>query len=531
MATDVARQRRLPEPLHSLWEALNSLPVAIVVMLLLAILSALGTVIPQEHLARPQPGQTMEQMYNARFGQATYYHLSLGNATLNVPTSKHAWIKSLGLQHIYFTPYFFLLLVWLSVSAIVCNIMRFKRTVRQWKDPTIVRGANFFKNNKRSLEVEGMTSGAEKAIIDNFHHRGFRVFTEEQDGETHIYADRGFLKRWALVLLHFSILVLLFGGVYGKIYGVESYVRMADKESKDLTLDLYKGKLPLVKPLLDKVKPLTFHLDQDHFRIDYDKKLELPTMLMKAHESGMLSDDDLEYERYFVKDFVSQLKVSRNGHSVTQEVKVNHPIKLDRLNLYQSGYVQVGYLRVVIDGKADDYMFVPNTWVVIGPTGLVDVDQLMSMNADMSQYSSDAFILKQVKAGDLYVEGKKDGYLGPMSIVNIANMQTGQTLGTQLITPDKGFDTTIDGKPVHVTMSTRVDDYSDFSYKRDPGIPILYFGWIAMIVGVTLAMYVPFTQIWIRVTGETAHLLMSGRGGIEDAHKLTSQWNDILNKA
>jgi cytochrome c biogenesis protein len=527
MANAPARQRKLPEPFHSLWEALNSLPIAIVVMLLLAILSALGTVIPQEHLARPAPGQTMEMMYFERFGVETYYTIPLGKAALNIPTSKHALIESLGLKHIYFTPYFFVLLVWLSVSAIVCNITRFKRTVRQWREPTVVRGPKFFGGDKRSLEVEGLGPNAAAAVEQSFRRQGYRVVKKDEDGATHIYADKGFLKRWALVLLHFSILVLIFGGCYGKIYGVESYVRMADGEEKDLTLNLHEGKLEMVHWLLDRVPPLTFHLDQDHFRIDYDKKIKLPAMLEEMLASGMLSEDRVEYERYFVKDFVSQLTVSREGRSKTQEVKVNHPIKLDKLVLYQSGYVQEGYLNVEIDGESREYRFVPNVWMALGPNGLVPAENAMSMGGS-GQYSDHAFILMQVKAGDLYVGGEKQGYLGPMSIVEMADMTTGQQFAGRLISPDQGFETEIGGTPVSVTMSTRVDDYSDFSYKRDPGIPILYFGWIAMIVGVSLAMYIPFSQAWVRISGSDAHILLTGRGGREDAAKLASQWNDIL---
>jgi hypothetical protein len=53
-----------------------------------------------------------------------------------------------------------------------------------------------------------------------------------------------------------------------------------------------------------------------------------------------------------------------------------------------------------------------------------------------------------------------------------------------------------------------------------------------MIVGVMLAMYVPFSQAWVRIKGNTAHLLLAGRGGgVEDARALAGQWNDILIKS
>ena len=51
-------------------DALNSLPVAIVVMVFLIFLQAIGTMIPQEHLARPQ-GMTLEQMYLGQPGCET----------------------------------------------------------------------------------------------------------------------------------------------------------------------------------------------------------------------------------------------------------------------------------------------------------------------------------------------------------------------------------------------------------------------------------------------------------------------------
>ena len=76
----------LPDPFTLLWRWLNSLPIAIGVMLALAVLSALGTVIPQEHLAQPPAGMTFDAMLIERFG-----------------TARAGLVKTLGLHHIYFT--------------------------------------------------------------------------------------------------------------------------------------------------------------------------------------------------------------------------------------------------------------------------------------------------------------------------------------------------------------------------------------------------------------------------------------------
>ncbi|MDQ3023928.1 MAG: hypothetical protein M3R04_06040, partial [bacterium] len=60
--------KHTPGPLELLWRALNSLPVAIFVMLALTLLSGLGTLIPQEHLAPQPPGMDFDAFMVQRYG-------------------------------------------------------------------------------------------------------------------------------------------------------------------------------------------------------------------------------------------------------------------------------------------------------------------------------------------------------------------------------------------------------------------------------------------------------------------------------
>ena len=486
-ATTQHEPRPTPGPLEFIWSWLNSLPIAITVMLVLAVLSALGTVIPQEHLAQPPMGMTMEQMYIERFGQLRYQI-----------------INALGLNRVYFTPYFFALMLWLSLSALVCNITRLRRTVNLWMRPPVQRGAGYFKADKRSRQSASVPRGAVEQVVGELKHARFRVHHMKEDGVDYVYADRGFIKRWGMVALHLSVLVLLFGGIYGKALGVEGMIRLADGEKQELVLNLAKNKYPLVKPLLEKLAPLTYQLDQGTFRIDYDKMIEVP---------GELADVPTElqdYYLYFVKDFVSTLTVEHNGKIKSQEVKVNHPLILDKLVLYQSGYQQLGYLSVEMNGKTKEYPVTPGDWFVLTADGPADPGSAMSG-------VEEAFSLEAVKAGDLYIGGKKTGYLGPLAIAHRGSMATGETLDSVLLSPDEGLVTRIDGLPATVRMSRKVDNYSDFSYKRDPGIPVLYLGWIVMILGITLALYIPFAQVWVRVEGASGQLLVAGTSSSDDA--------------
>lgn len=534
-ATAVKQSGKLPEPLDSLIVALNSLPVAIVVMLLLTILSVLGTFIPQENLARPQ-GMTLEEMYFGRFGPLVFYTKEfgplvvkdiqlIGKVTLKIPQSKHALVDALGFKHIYFTPYFFFLLVWLAVSAIVCNITRFKRTMRLWKKPKVLNGGGFFRADDRAV-VLGPADGEQlKLISGELKSRGYRVRQQaHKDGTVCIYGDKSFWKQWALLVLHGSILVLILGAAYGKIYGVEDYVRMGDGERKSLTLDLHKGKISMVKPLLDRLEPITFELAQDNFHIDYDKNIQIPGWLKESYDKGDVSEELLPYHLYFVKEFVSDFTISRNGKSVTQEVKVNHPIKLDKLVMYQSGYQQIGYVEVEYLGETKEYQCPSGVLIGVASGGLVDAMKAVSAGQPVAQI---AFAIQQVKAGDLYIQGENTGFMGPLTIAEMYDMTTMQSLGRMLLSPDNPIETTLLGEPLTIKMSRRVDNYSDFSYKRDPGIPILYLGWIAMIVGISVALYIPFTQVWLRFEPTKTYALVAG-GGSMVADSTYGRWNDML---
>ena len=526
-AVAIKQKGKTLELFESLMAALNSLPVAILVMLLLATLSVLGTMIPQENLARPE-GMSLEQMYFERFGPMVYKDVRLSDRlVLKIPKSKHALLNSLGFKHIYFTPYFFMLLVWLSVSAVVCNITRYKRTMRLWRKPKVINGGGFFRADKRAVVLSPATHEQVGLISKELKSRGFRVREKtHKDGTVCLYGDKSFWHKWAMLLLHGAILVLIVGAAYGKIYGVEDYVRMADGETKSLTLDLHQGKIPLVKPLLDRIAPITYELAQDNFHIDYDKSIQMPGWLREGYEKGEVPEEVLPYYMYFVKEFVSDFTMSRNGRSITREVKVNHPIKLDKLVMYQSSYQQIGYLDVDIDGERQEIQAVTDQWLGLGQGGLIEGTRAMNMGPAAAET---VFYLEQVKAGELFISGESQGMMGPMTIASLIDRRTSQSLGRILLTPDKGFETTLGGKPVSVRMSRRVDNYSDFSYKRDPGIPILYLGWISMIVGIAVALYIPFTQVWLRFEPSKTYALVAG-GGSAVADSNYGRWNDMLKR-
>ncbi|MCB1188027.1 cytochrome c biogenesis protein ResB [bacterium] len=479
-------------PFNFLWKWLNSLPIAIYVMLLLALLNALGTVLPQEHLVGGMSNMPIDQQYIQKYGEQRW-----------------EIIRLLGLHHIYFTPVFFISLVWLCVSATVCNITRFKRTMREWKTPAVKRGAGFYRADRRAIEFDVEKDAPAADVAKLLRDEGFRVVEETDDkGARCIYGDRGFYQRWGMVVLHVAVLVLLFGGIYGSIFGNKGNVRMADGEQQTLTLDVAAGKHPLVKWFLNGLPKRDYQLSQDRFRIDYGRKLILPTVLQNDEE---YSDDFQEYSHYFVKDYVSTLTAERNGQTVSAEVIVNHPLVIDKLMLFQSGYEQSGFLSMTVDGKTTEELVPAEMWIGIIPD--MAGNPRLARAEDAVGRTDTAFLLEKVKAGDLYIDGKLDRHLGPMTVVHKHNLMTNE-VSDQILDTEKGFKVSMDGQWVELKLADRIQNFSIFSYKRDPGMPMLYLGWILMIIGIGVALYVPFHKVNVRVEDGQAMLLVSGaRGG------------------
>lgn len=505
-----------------LWRWLNSLPVAVWVMILLAFLSMLGTMIPQEHLAQPPAGLSLDEMYVQRFGE-----------------SRAALIRSLGLSRIYFTWYFNFLLIWLCVSAVICNIVRYRRTVKMWREPGPLRKPAFFRANRRAVVAQGAGETELSRLRELLAGRGYRIQEASEDDARCLYADKGFLSRWALVVLHVAVLVLLFGGMYGKAVGVEGSVMLADGEKKDLELDIVSNKHRYIQPLLKLLPPLVFELDQKAYRIDYLKQIQLGSEIQKMPE------DLHDYYRYIVHDYISDLTVKRGSRVKQAEVKVNHPLVIDKLNLYQSGYHQIGYLEVSIAaGEPIEAELLAETPSVITPRGVAVQDGpggnwllpvpgtqfgKVTVLPEGTPISDLMYEFEQVKAGDYYDGGIKAGYIGPMTIAHMYEPRSGQYMGSQLITPDKPLAFTLNGQPAMASMSKRVDNYSIFSYKRDPGIPVLYFGWILMIIGVALTLYVPFSQLYLRYEQAGGKLYLLGTGqAFRRGSALTEKLGEIL---
>ena len=187
-----------------LLDFLGSMNLAITILVIIAIASAIGTVLKQN------------EPYN--------------NYIIKFGPFWHEFFLSLNLYDIYSSSWFLVLLVFLVISTLTCIYRNTPNMLREMR--------NFRLNSKiKSLKtIEGSKSwtisdvdATEKTVARLFEVQGYQVRRKQHDDRTIIAGMRGRYNRLGYVFAHMGIIVLLVGGV------MDSTVDIGVRESLGLS--------------------------------------------------------------------------------------------------------------------------------------------------------------------------------------------------------------------------------------------------------------------------------------------------------
>lgn len=301
----VKKGNRESTPIAVLWHLLCSVRLSIFLLILLALTSILGTVIPQN--APP-----ME--YIQQFGLGLYRVLDF-----------------LGLFDVYHSWWFRGILGLLAVNIFSCSSNRlpriWSRVTRPREEPDTVKlmSLPYTKELKRSLapeEVTEKTASVMRKVLGN------PLVSETPEAIT-LFAERGRLSRFGVYLTHLSILIILFGALIGSLIGFRGFVNILEGDTVD--------RIFMRDPRGTAPKPLGFEVKCNDFRITYY---------------------DVNHGERLVKEYVSTLTFLESGREVMKkEVRVNHPLTFNGLRFYQSSYGSIPEITVTVSGKNREERF------------------------------------------------------------------------------------------------------------------------------------------------------------------------------
>ncbi|MHB8121185.1 MAG: cytochrome c biogenesis protein ResB [Desulfuromonadaceae bacterium] len=318
--------------MHSIWDFFCSLRLTMFLLIFLALISIIGTVVPQG---------IPPQEYIAQ-----------------ISSSKLKLYKALGFFDMYHSWWFILLLYLLTVNLIACSIKRLPAIWKLITEPVTIFSAGLERSLANLATIKVSAEPAElKGRVAAFLKAGFAApVVTEIDGAWHLFAQKTPWCRLSVYLVHLSVIIIFIGAMIGSLFGYKGFVNIVEGES-----------VAKVMSRSDKEIDLGFSLRLEQFTV-------------------------ANYPNGAPKEFKSILTVLENGQPVPDytnaRVIVNDPLTYKGITFYQSSYGNVGnYYFTVSDVKGTN----PVSLVVAGQSSvnLPDGSSMHVLEAtdDVAQFS------------------------------------------------------------------------------------------------------------------------------------------------
>jgi cytochrome c biogenesis protein len=275
--------------LSIIFDLFRSLKLTISLLILLAILSIIGTLIAQN---------ATRSEYIQRYGPGLYEVLNFFN-----------------LFDMYHSLWFKAILVFLMINLVTCSLHRFPGVWKQISRETNSGGLEdsmlkvlpYVEKVRNPIQPEAKAEENIRSYLKKWFGNPRLIETEKA---MTFYSEKGRFSRLGVYVTHLSLLIILIGGLIGSQFGFKGFVNILEGETVDQIYERGEnGEIP---------RPLSFSVRCDDFNITYY---------------------DLKRPEKHVKEYTSHLTILENGKEVLKKtVQVNHPLHYKGLAFYQSNY-------------------------------------------------------------------------------------------------------------------------------------------------------------------------------------------------
>jgi len=425
-----------------LWNVFKSVKLTFFILIILAIISIVGTLIPQQ--------EEGERFLN------------------RIPSGKAKVIRFLRLHDMYHSIWFRTIVGILAMNLVVCSLSRWHNTIRVVKFRPKEPRERLFKDIPEEqiltyrLEDEKVL-GKINRLLDKRYKRRINLSSEDS---VYIYADRGRYSYFGVYLVHLSVLLILIGAILGSIWGYEGYMNIAEGEAE--------GKIFLRNSM--ELRPLGFLVRCKDFSISF-----YPDGTPKEYRSDL--------------QFIMDGKVVKEG-----VLLVNHPIEFKGVNFYQS-----------------HYGLIPSR----------DANIIIRYGKNEKQYNLSVGKSEELPQNDgkfmiLRLDTNLKGIMGPAALISV--FKEGKEIRFWIFKdlkilkrrfPDEMFLSPILNpsivRPYNFILkdlSTRY--YTGIQVTHDPGVPVVWIGFLLLVLGLIMTFFTSHQRIWIRITPDIKRIEITG---------------------
>jgi cytochrome c biogenesis protein len=272
------------------WQTLSSIKTGVVLIILVVIFSAAGTVILQRPMTDPDDMARAYSPAMLRFLDVT------------------------GLTDIFHTRWFVALMILVSLSIIAASVERFPNAWRFFARPYKSPDDSFRRVLPTQAQIaitdEEQGLGAAERALKHAHLKAERIV---RPNSFSLFAERNRISEMAVYIVHASLLLIFFGGIVDALYGWKGFLMLNPGKSSS-QIELKTG----------AIRTLPFSI--------------------RCDGAGEETYTDGTPKKYW-----SKLAVVDDGKEISRkEIVVNDPLVYQGVRFYQASYGRTGKLDKLV---------------------------------------------------------------------------------------------------------------------------------------------------------------------------------------
>ncbi|HJX33979.1 MAG TPA: cytochrome c biogenesis protein ResB [Desulfatiglandales bacterium] len=434
---------------NSVWNILSSIRLTLVLLIILAITSIFGTLIPQQEAS-------------VEFAQRLSPGLS-------------SFLSSLQIFDMYHSVWFRLIIFCLVLNLVVCSINRFPATLKLFRLTPSPDKTKPFEGlpPQRTITREGSLKEIAEGVMMLLRKRYRNVMVKDADQASFFSCEKGRFTIFGVYLVHLSVLFILIGAMIGSLFGFNAYVNILEGESEDRVF--------LMNSAGNNYRELGFSVRCEKF-------------FYETYDNGM------------PKEYRSDLSFIVDSETVQRSsLLVNHPVTFRGVTFYQSSYGfstgRKARLRISAAGES------PGDSILEAELGRPvplpgDNAKLILHDIQENFMNMGPAVLIVIIPG----EGEEISLWIFKNREMIENELPGIFEKYAIFNPSAY-------RPYNFYLDNiEPGYYTGLQVNRDPGVPLVYAGFYMIIIGLFLTFFASHRRVWVRVTEKSGKIMISVAG-------------------